>query len=167
MQAPQWKVHLIDTGLHSHTGGRLRRLKSRLDSTFMMTYGDGVGNIDVNALLAFHRAHGKLVTVTAVRPPARFGGLELDGDRVTNFVEKPQTGEGWINGGFFVIEPAAIAYVREDSTPWEQEPMERLAADGQLMAFRHEGFWMPMDTLRDKRQLESLWQSGEAPWKTW
>jgi len=167
VQAPQWKVHLIDTGLHSHTGGRLRRLKSRLDSTFMMTYGDGVGNIDVTALLAFHRAHGKLVTVTAVRPPARFGGLELDGDRVTNFVEKPQTGEGWINGGFFVIEPEALAYVREDSTPWEQEPMERLAADGQLMAFRHEGFWMPMDTLRDKRQLESLWQSGEAPWKTW
>lgn len=164
-----WKVHLVDTGLLTLTGGRLLRLRGRLGQTFMMTYGDGVGNVDLTALLAFHRSHGKLVTVTSVRPPSRFGGMavnERTGD-VTSFVEKPQTGEGWINGGFFVIEPAALDYVRSDDTTWELEPMERLAADGQLAAFRHEGFWLPMDTLRDKRQLEQLWQSGQAPWKLW
>ncbi len=167
-RATPWKVHLIDTGLKTQTGGRLRRLREWLgNEPFMLTYGDGVGNVDVNALLAFHRAHGKLVTVTAVRPPSRFGGMELATDAVTRFTEKPLTGEGWINGGFFVVEPAAIDYVSGDDMPWELEPMERLAAEGQLMAFRHEGFWQPMDTIRDKRHLEALWQSGEAPWKIW
>lgn len=167
-RATPWKVHLIDTGLKTQTGGRLRRLREWIgNEPFMLTYGDGVGNVDVNALLAFHRSHGKLVTVTAVRPPSRFGGMELQTDAVTRFIEKPQTGEGWINGGFFVVEPAAIDYVSGDDMPWELEPMERIAAEGQLMAFRHEGFWQPMDTIRDKRQLEALWQSGEAPWKIW
>jgi glucose-1-phosphate cytidylyltransferase len=150
------------------TGGRVRRLREWVgDSTFMLTYGDGLGSVDLRALLAFHRAHGKLVTVTAVRPPSRFGGMQVEEEAVTRFVEKPQTGEGWINGGFFVIEPAAIDYVLGDDMPWELEPMERLAADGQLMAFRHEGFWQPMDTIRDKRSLEAMWAAGNAPWKIW
>jgi glucose-1-phosphate cytidylyltransferase len=133
----------------------------------MATYGDGVGDIDVRSLLRFHKAHGKLATLTAVRPPARFGGLVFDGDRVSCFSEKPQIGEGWINGGFMVFEPAALDYIAGDATPLEREPAERLAAEGQLMAYRHEGFWQPMDTLRDKEMLESLWQSGKAPWKLW
>jgi glucose-1-phosphate cytidylyltransferase len=164
---PDWRVHLVDTGLHTHTGGRLRRLRAQLDAPFMLTYGDGVGNIDLRGLLAFHQSHGRLVTVTAVRPPSRFGGLDIQDGRVARFEEKPQTGEGWINGGFMVVDPRALDYIDGDETPWELTPMERLAADGQLMAWKHEGFWLPMDTLRDKRHLEALWESGEAPWKIW
>jgi len=167
--AEDWTVHLMDTGLNTQTGGRLKRAASWLGKEpFLMTYGDGVANVDLPALLAFHRAHGKLATVTAVRPPARFGGLDLDdGDRVQRFSEKPQTGEGWINGGFFVLEPEVLSFISGDETLWERDPMERLARDGELMAFRHEGFWMPMDTLRDRNTLESLWASGQAPWKIW
>jgi glucose-1-phosphate cytidylyltransferase len=150
------------------TGGRILRLKKWLDQeTFMVTYGDGVGNIDIRSLVAFHRAHGRVATVTAVRPPARFGGLVLTGDAVRQFSEKPQTGEGWINGGFFVFEPGVFDYLDDDQTILERDPLERLAMDEQLMAFRHEGFWQPMDTLREKQVLESLWASGNAPWKTW
>ena len=133
----------------------------------MVTYGDGLGDIDIKKLVAFHKSHGKLATVTAVRPPARFGGLVLDGERVREFSEKPQAGEGWINGGFFVFEPRALEYIADDSIPLEREPLERLTKEGQLMAYRHEGFWQPMDTLREKQLLESLWNSGRAPWKTW
>jgi glucose-1-phosphate cytidylyltransferase len=163
-----WDVHLIDTGSKTLTGGRLKRLARFLeDGTFMMTYGDGVTSVDLNALLAFHRAHGKLATVTAVRPPARFGGIELDGNQVTAFAEKPLSGEGWINGGFFVLEPEVLDYIEGDDTRWESEPMERLAREGQLMAYLHDSFWQCMDTLRDLRLLESLWESGNAPWKVW
>lgn len=163
-----WTVHLIDTGLETQTGGRLKRLAPFLGrETFLMTYGDGVADVDLDALVAFHRRHGRLATVTAVRPPARFGGLTFDGDRVVRFVEKPSLGEGWINGGFFVLEPGVLDYIAGDATPFEGEPLERLAADGQLVAYRHQGFWQCMDTLRDVRLLESLWQSGEAPWKVW
>jgi glucose-1-phosphate cytidylyltransferase len=163
-----WTVHLIETGHETMTGGRLKRLAGHVaDGPFMMTYGDGLSNVDLSALASFHRAHGRLVTVCAVRPPARFGALELDGDRVTRFAEKTQTGEGWINGGFFVIDPRALDYIDGDATHWEGEPLERLSGEGQLMAYRHESFWQPMDTLRDKRQLESLWQRGAAPWKVW
>jgi glucose-1-phosphate cytidylyltransferase len=166
-EAPDWKVAVVDTGLATMTGGRIRRLKGWLDGTFMVTYGDGVGNVDLRALLAFHRGHGKLATVTAVRPPARFGGLIMDGDEVREFSEKPQSGEGWINGGFFVFEPQVIDFIAADETSLEREPLERLASAGQLRAFKHEGFWQPMDTLREKRILETLWESGRAPWKTW
>jgi len=163
-----WLVHLVDTGLHPQTGGRLKRLEPWIrDGTFMMTYGDGVADVDVGKLLEFHRGHGKLATVTAVRPPARFGGLSFEGDHVTHFVEKPQIGEGWINGGFFVLEPQVLDYIDGDDTPFEHEPLERLAAEGQLVAHRHDGFWQCMDTLRDVRLLESLWQSGDVPWKIW
>ena len=164
-----WVVHLVDTGQNTHTGGRIRRLKNWIgeDSLFMVTYGDGVGNVDITALVAFHKSHGKLATVTAVRPPARFGGLELDGTRVARFAEKPQTGEGWINGGFFVLDRRVFDYIDRDETPWENAPMERLTQEGQLMAYRHEGFWQPMDTLREKNMLEDLWQTGHAPWKVW
>lgn len=163
-----WTVHLMDTGLDTITGGRLKRLGGMLrDGTFLMSYGDGVSNVDITKLVAFHRAHGRLATVTAVRPPARFGGLEFDGDRVTRFTEKPQAGEGWINGGFFVLEPGVLDTIDGDATHWEREPMERLAREGQLMAFRHEGFWQCMDTLRDKRRLNELWETGRAPWKVW
>jgi glucose-1-phosphate cytidylyltransferase len=166
--APDWTISVVDTGLHTLTGGRIQRLRSWLDGErFMCTYGDGVGDVDIAKLVAFHLAHGKLATVTAVRPPARFGGLVMDGDMVREFSEKPQSGEGWINGGFFVFERGAIDYMGDDRTQLEREPLERLAADGQLVAFRHEGFWQPMDTLREKRILESLWESGQAPWKTW
>jgi glucose-1-phosphate cytidylyltransferase len=137
------------------------------DATFMVTYGDGVANVDVTALLAFHRSHKKLATVTAVRPPSRFGGLELEGRRVREFAEKPQTGEGWINGGFFVFERAVLDRLDADDCVLEGPPLERLAQDGELMAFEHPGFWQPMDTLRDKRLLEDLWASGSAPWKVW
>jgi glucose-1-phosphate cytidylyltransferase len=166
---PDWTLHLVDTGLSTQTGGRIKRLASWLgtDDTFMLTYGDGVSDIDLKALLAFHRAHGRLATVTAVRPPARFGGLHLEGEQVTAFTEKPQAGEGWINGGFFVLEKPVLDYIQGDSTYWELDPMERIAQEGQLMAFRHEGFWQPMDTLREKRYLEDLWTSGKAPWRIW
>ncbi|MGE0815571.1 MAG: glucose-1-phosphate cytidylyltransferase [Vicinamibacterales bacterium] len=166
--APDWRVSVIDTGLDTMTGGRVRRLRPLLqDGTFMVTYGDGLGAVDLRALLAFHRAHGRLATVTAVRPPARFGNLALDGDQVREFAEKPQAGEGWINGGFFVFEPALFDYIADDATSLEQEPLERIAADGQLMAYKHEGFWQPMDTVRERQLLESLWASGGAPWKVW
>ena len=166
---PRWKVHLVDTGAQTQTGGRVRRLEKWLgdDQTFMMTYGDGVADVDIRALLRFHQTHGKLATVTTVRPPARFGGIAFDGDRVAEFTEKPQTGEGWINGGFFVLDRKVMPYIEGDATLWERDPMERLAQDGQLMAFRHSGFWQPMDTVRERKILEDLWASGKAPWKCW
>ncbi len=168
-KAPEdWTVHLIDTGAQTQTGGRLKRLQSIIgNETFMMTYGDGVSNIDINALLAFHRSHGRLATMSIVRPAARFGAVELQDGLVTEFREKPRSGEGWINGGFFVLEPKVFDYLDTDSTIFERDPLERLAADGQLMAYQHEGFWQCMDTVRDVRTLEDLWQSGNAPWKTW
>lgn len=160
-----WVVHLIDTGLNTHTGGRIKRLAPWIgDETFMVTYGDGVSNVKIQDLVTFHKNHRKLATITAVRPPARFGGLRFDGDWVSEFVEKPQIGEGWINGGFFVFEPDVINYIKEDSTILEKEPLERLTADRELVAFRHDGFWQCMDTLRDVRLLEDLWERGNAPW---
>ena len=163
-----WTVDLVETGQDTATGGRIKRLQPWMgDGTFLLTWGDGVADIDLHRLLAFHRAHGKLATLTAVRPPARFGHLELDGDRVTQFDEKPQIGEGWINGAFFVLEPAVFDYIDADDTQWEKEPLERLAADGQLMAYRHDAFWQCMDTIRDKKRLEKLWQDGNPPWKLW
>lgn len=165
---PDWAVDLVDTEVSTLTGGRIKRLAPYLNNeTFMLTWGDGVSNVDLDALVAFHRDHGKLVTMTAVRPPARFGHLELDGDRIVEFSEKPQTHEGWINGAFFVVEPEALEYIEGDQTQWEREPLEALAADGQLMAFRHDSFWQCMDTLRDKVLLQQLWERGDAPWKVW
>ncbi|GJM26625.1 MAG: glucose-1-phosphate cytidylyltransferase [Phycisphaerae bacterium] len=163
-----WTVDLVDTGRDTLTGGRIKRLAPFIgNETFMLTWGDGVSDVDLDKLLAFHQSHGKLATVTAVRPTARFGHLEFDGDRVVEFSEKPQTAEGWINGAFFVLEPAIFDYIEGDATQWEHEPMERLAREGQLMAYRHNAFWQCMDTLRDKKLLEELWESGKAPWKTW
>ena len=163
-----WNVHLIDTGQATMTGGRLKRMAPLLGrETFMATYGDGVCDIDVLKLVDFHRRHGKLATVTAVRPPARFGGLVFSDDRIVEFTEKPQIGEGWINGGYFVLEPQVLDYIDGDETVFETGPLERLAADGQLMAYRHGDFWQCMDTLRDLRLLEGLWSSGKAPWKAW
>jgi len=167
-ESEDWKVHLVDTGHDTQTGGRVRRLRQYLgNETFMVTYGDGVGDVDVNALLAFHRRMGCIATVTAVRPPARFGGLYFDGDRVTGFTEKPQAGEGWINGGFLVFEPQLFDFLENDATSLESDALEALAAAGQLAAYRHDGFWQCMDTMRDKRQLESIWNAGRAPWKVW
>ncbi len=167
--APRWKVHLVDTGMNTQTGGRIKRIEHWLgdDEKFLATYGDGVADIDIRALLRFHESHGKLATVTTVRPPARFGQMIIDGQKVQEFSEKPQTGEGWINGGFFVLNRKVLDYIDGDATLWEREPMEHLARDGQLMAYRHEGFWQPMDTLREKRLLDDLWNSGQAPWKLW
>ena len=163
-----WKVDLIDTGLHTNTGGRIKRLAPYVgNETFMVTWGDGVADIDLARLLAFHRSHGKLATLTAVRPPARYGHLKLDGDIISEFSEKPQIGEGWINGAFFVLEPKVFDYIAGDNTQWEKEPMENLAKDGQLMAYKHTSFWQCMDTLREKHILENYWQSGKAPWKIW
>jgi glucose-1-phosphate cytidylyltransferase len=163
-----WTINLIDTGLHTMTGGRIKRLQPYLgDKTFMLTWGDGVSTVDLSRLLAFHRAHGRLITMTAVRPPARYGHMEFDGDRIREFTEKPQTAEGWINGAFFVVEPQVFDYIDGDDTQFEKEPLERLAADGELMAYKHDGFWQCMDTRRDKFVLEKLWDSGEAPWKIW
>ena len=164
-----WVVHLEDTGLRTMTGGRLKRLESHLRprGTFMLTYGDGVSDVDLHALLDFHRRCGRLVTLTAVRPPARFGGLVFDGDLVAEFTEKPQIGEGWINGGFMVMEPGVFDYLASDDTVLEADALERLAADGQLAAFRHERFWQCMDTVRDKRLLETLWETHAAPWRVW
>jgi glucose-1-phosphate cytidylyltransferase len=160
-----WRIGLVDTGLNTMTGGRILRLKKWLGrETFMVTYGDGLGDVDIRALVSFHQAHGKLATITAVRPPSRFGALVLEGDAVHEFSEKPQIGEGWINGGFFVFEPGIFDYLSGDETILERSPLERIAADQQLMAFRHEGFWHPMDTLRDKQLLEAMWASGKAPW---
>jgi len=165
---PDWTVHLIDTGLETLTGGRIKRLAPYLDNqTFMLTWGDGVSNVDLDELLKFHKSHGKLATLTAVRPTARFGHLDLNGSRVLEFSEKPQTKEGWINGAFFVLEPGVFDYIDGDQTQWEKKPMEQLAKDGQLMAYKHTGFWQCMDTLRDKHLLNQLWDSGKAPWKIW
>ena len=164
----KWTVHVVDTGLTTQTGGRLKRLASWLgEETFMMTYGDGVSNVDLEKLVQFHRKHGKLATVTAVRPPARFGSLTFNGDLVAEFSEKPQVGEGWINGGFFVLEPEVLDFIDDDASIFEREPLERLAAAGELVAYRHEGFWQCMDTLRDVRLLEAIWNSGDAPWRVW
>jgi glucose-1-phosphate cytidylyltransferase len=163
-----WTVHLIETGKDSNTGGRIRRLRQHLaGGPFMVTYGDGVANVDVKKLMAFHKAQGKIATVTAVRPPARFGGIVCDGDAVRSFTEKPQTGEGWINGGFLVFEPAIFDLLESDATILETQTLEHLASKGQLAGFRHGEFWQCMDTLRDKHLLESLWSQGKAPWKTW
>jgi glucose-1-phosphate cytidylyltransferase len=162
-----WTVRLVDTGLGTATGGRMKRVASLVDQTFMMTFGDGVADIDIGRLVDFHRSHGKLATLTAVRPPARFGHVELAGDRVAVFSEKPQAGEGWINGGFFVLEPEVLQYVDGDDMYFQKEPLERLAADGQLMAYRHDSFWQCMDTMRDKVLLQELWDSGCPPWKVW
>lgn len=163
-----WTVHLVDTGQETQTGGRVKRLEPWLkDETFMVTYGDGVCDVDLRELLKFHRSHGRIATVTAVRPPSRFGGLVFDGDIVTDFAEKPQIGEGWINGGFLVFEPELFKYLEGDHSSLEVDALEHLASDGQLAAFRHDRFWQCMDTLRDKRLLETLWQEGRAPWKLW
>lgn len=163
-----WTVHLVDTGLQTNTGGRIRRLKEWIgNETFMMTYGDGVARLDVAGLLAFHRRHGRLATITAVRPPGRFGGLNLEDDFVTQFVEKPQLGEGWINGGFFVLEPEVLDFIDGDDTSFEGEPLERLARDEQLVAYRLDEFWQCMDTLRDVRFLNAVWEGGEVPWRIW
>lgn len=163
-----WVVHLMDTGQETYTGGRVKRLEPWLrDRTFMVTYGDGVSDIDLRELLRFHRSHGRIGTVTAVRPPARFGGLVFNGDLVAEFTEKPQAGEGWINGGFMVFEPDIFDYLEGDFSSLELDGLEGLVADGQLAAYRHESFWQCMDTLRDKRLLEGLWQGGKPPWRVW
>lgn len=165
---PDWRVSVVDTGLDTMTGGRIRRLMPWIGrEPFMATYGDGLGNIDISALLAFHRSHGRMATVTAVRPPARFGSLRLENGLVREFSEKNPAEAGWINGGFFVFEPGVFDYLGEDDCVLEREPLERLAADGQLAAFQHEGFWQPMDTLREKERLEALWTAGHAPWRVW
>lgn len=164
VDANGWAVECVDTGRWTNTGGRLKRLDGCLgDGTFMLTWGDGLADVDLRRLLAFHRNHGRLATVTAVHPPARFGQLELDGDQVRDFTEKPLE-QSWINGAFFVLEPEVLDYIDGDDTQWEKEPMERLAKDGELMAYRHEGFWQCMDTIRDKAVLERLWRTGAAPW---
>jgi glucose-1-phosphate cytidylyltransferase len=163
-----WTVHLVDTGADTETGGRVKLLADILgNETFLLTYGDGVANVDIGKLLAFHESHGKLATVTAVRPPARFGGLLFEGDRVVEFMEKPQIGEGWINGGFFCLEPEVLGYIAGTDTIFERAPLETLAKNGQLIAHRHEGFWHPMDTVRDVRLLDNLWRNGTPPWKVW
>lgn len=164
---PDWHIELVDTGYNTMTGGRIARLKDKIgQNRFMVTYGDGLSDVDIRKLVAFHESHGKLATLTAVRPPARFGGLALNEDQIVEFSEKPQAEEGWINGGFLVFEPGAFEYIAGDDMPLERAPLENLAADGELMAFRHTGFWQPMDTLREKRILEDLWNSGKAPWCT-
>ncbi|WP_278412614.1 glucose-1-phosphate cytidylyltransferase [Stutzerimonas kunmingensis] len=166
--AEPWRVTLIDTGESTATGGRLKRVREYLgDETFCLTYGDGVANVDVTRLIDFHRNHGKLATVTAVQPPGRFGALDLQGEKVRGFQEKPLGDGGWINGGFFVLEPGIVDYIDGDESIWEQEPMRRLAEGGQLTAYLHRGFWQPMDTLRDRNLLEERWNNGQAEWKLW
>jgi glucose-1-phosphate cytidylyltransferase len=162
-----WEITLLDTGLHTMTGGRIKRAKKHIDDTFMLTYGDGVGNIDINNLVKFHKSHGKLATMTVVQPPGRFGAVDIDGDEIVGFREKPKGDGAWINGGFFVLEPQVIDYIEGDDTYWEKEPLENLAKDGQLMAYKHVRFWKAMDTLRDKRELENLWKNNNAYWKVW
>jgi glucose-1-phosphate cytidylyltransferase len=163
-----WTVDLIETGDETLTGGRVKRLQPHLgNETFMLTWGDGVSDVDLDKLLAFHRYHGKLATITAVRPPARYGHMRFEGDQVTAFEEKPQTAEGWINGAFFVLEPQVFDYIEGDMVMFEHAPLENLARDGQLMAYRHDGFWAAMDTLRDKHILQKLWNSGQRPWAVW
>ena len=167
--AEPWKVTLVDTGDSTMTGGRLKRVRNYVsDSTFCLTYGDGVSDVNLTALIEMHKSHGCLSTVTAVQPPGRYGSLQFGEENIIRgFQEKMQGDGGWINGGFFVLEPEAINYIQDDSMPWEQKPLELLAKDGQLRAFHHNGFWHPMDTLRDKRYLEELWETGKAPWKLW
>ena len=167
--AEPWKVTLVDTGDNTMTGGRLKRVKPYIenDESFCLTYGDGVGNVDIAAVIALHQKENRLATVTAMQPPGRFGALEFTGNQLTNFVEKPHGDGGWINGGFFVLSPKVIDYIADDATLWEQEPMRNLAKDGQMSVYFHDGFWQPMDTLREKQLLESLWASGKAPWKVW
>jgi len=166
---PHWKVHLVDTGLYTQTGGRLKRLKGwlREDEVVMFTYGDGVTDLNIQELMRFHHRHGKLATVTTVRSPARFGRIGFSGDQVTDFYEKPESGEGWINGGYFVLNAKAIDYIDGDETVWERDAVEVLVRDGQLMGYRHAGFWSCMDTVKEKNTLEELWRSGQAPWKIW
>jgi glucose-1-phosphate cytidylyltransferase len=168
-RAENWRVTMVDTGLATMTGGRIKRVAHHLEgvTSFCMTYGDGLADLDIGKLVAFHQSHGKLATVTAVRSPARFGALSRDGAKVSGFLEKHRDEGGWINGGFFVLSPKVIDYIRDDSTSWEVEPLSKLAADGELQAFEHAGFWQPMDTLRERNLLEDLWQSGRAPWKNW
>ncbi|ANN69095.1 glucose-1-phosphate cytidylyltransferase [Bordetella bronchialis] len=168
-QGEPWRVTLVDTGESTQTGGRLKRVRSFLadQDAFCFTYGDGLSDVDIGNLVAYHREHGKLATLTAVQPPGRFGALSLDGNAITGFKEKPQGDGGWINGGFFVLSPKVIDLISDDATIWEREPLERIAADGQLRAYFHEGFWQPMDTLRDRNMLETLWTENKAPWKTW
>jgi glucose-1-phosphate cytidylyltransferase len=167
--AEPWRVTLIDTGENTMTGGRLKRVRKFLENErqFCFTYGDGVADVDISALIAFHESHGKLATVTAIQPPGRYGAIEADGTQVTGFVEKPKGDGGWINGGFFVLSPKAIDYIDGDATHWEAGPMQQIAAEGQLQVYMHKGFWQAMDTLRDKSQLDEMWQSGEAKWKVW
>lgn len=166
---PHWKVHLIDTGIDTQTGGRLKRVREWVDKdeAFMFTYGDGVADIDVKALLDFHKSHGNLATVTTVKSPARFGRIRIEENRIDNFYEKPEEAEGWVNGGFFVLSPEVFDYIEGDHSVWEREPVEKLVADNSLMGYRHYGFWSCMDTLKEKLILEELWRSGEAPWKIW
>jgi glucose-1-phosphate cytidylyltransferase len=167
-QLVTWTVNMIDTGQNTQTGGRIKRIAPFVDDeTFMLTWGDGVSDVDLHELLAFHKSHGKLATLTAVQPPARFGHLSFEGKRVTSFIEKPSSGDGyWINGAFFVLEPGVFDYIDGDQTIWEQEPLMNLAADGQLMAYQHHGFWQCMDTIRDRELLEELWETS-APWRKW
>jgi glucose-1-phosphate cytidylyltransferase len=167
-EMPNWTVELVDTGNPTQTGGRIKKLAPYIgNETFMLTWGDGLANVNLHDLLAFHRSHGKLATLTAVRPTARFGHLEMDGNQIFEFSEKPQTKEGWINGAFFVLEPEVFNYIDGDLTHFEKEPLEQLAREGQLMAYRHSSFWQCMDTIREKKLLETLWDSGNAPWKIW
>lgn len=168
-KAEPWRVTLVDTGDETMTGGRLGRVAQHVrgEEAFCFTYGDGVADLDITRLISFHRAHGKLATVTAVQPAGRYGALSMDGSSVRGFIEKPRGDGGWINGGFFVLSPQCIDHIADDHTVWEAEPLTRLAEGGQLMAFEHAGFWQPMDTLRDKTHLEQLWASGTAPWKVW
>jgi glucose-1-phosphate cytidylyltransferase len=168
-RAEPWNITLVDTGDSSMTGGRLRRISSFVasDDAFCCTYGDGVSDVDITALISFHRGHGKLATLTATYPPARFGVLDIVDNQVKQFVEKPTSDGPLINGGFFVLSPKVLEYIPSDSTPWEQSPLQDISAAGELMAYEHRGFWQPMDTLRDKMYLESLWESGSAPWKSW
>ena len=167
--AEPWRVTLVDTGEHTMTGGRLKRVADYVkdDDAFCFTYGDGVSDVDIGASVAFHRRHGRQATITAVLPPGRYGALELDGERVSGFLEKPRGDGGLINGGFFVLSPRCLELIDGDDTAWESTPLSRLAQTGQLMSYEHRGFWQPMDTLRDKNQLEDLWASGRAPWKKW
>lgn len=168
-KAEPWRVTLVDTGEDTLTGGRLKRVQDYIkdEEAFCFTYGDGVADVDVTRLVAFHKAHGKLATVTAVQPPGRYGALSMEQDQVMGFIEKPKGDGGWINGGFFVLSPECLKYIDGDQSSWEGAPLTQLAGDGQLMAFKHTGFWQPMDTLREKNMLEDLWQSGNAPWRVW
>ena len=166
--AEPWRVTLVDTGENTMTGGRVKRVKDYVgDETFCLTYGDGVADVDVSELISFHRSQKRMATVTAVQPPGRFGRLAIDGERVTDFLEKPSGDGDWVNGGFFVLEPGVFDFIKDDSTIWERDPLERITDLGELSAFKHSGFWQPMDTLRDKTQLEELWESGRAPWRVW